>query len=267
MNLLAVLPLGLVLLAGATAHAEDVTGCGQYVHTNGVLTADLDCTGEPGCGIVLADDATLSLGGYTLTVDSDCGISCDRDCSIDGVGGSVVASGLFGIFSDAKNGRMDVSNMNTVGARYAIYGARVQVMDSSISDAGVGATGLRSLEIHDSEFTGNGDGALSQRHLTLTNSTFSGNARGALAWRKIEASGVTATDNGHVGLSGKTIHAADSTVTGNGGAPECTTNSYGCVDLISRSSPKLSLVACETSGRLDGDLNPTGDTWGVCSGD
>ena len=66
---IAIVGVFVFLCALTSAHAQDfVTTCGQRV-VEGVLAADLDCSGIPGNAVEV--EKSLSLGGFTLTVGVD----------------------------------------------------------------------------------------------------------------------------------------------------------------------------------------------------
>jgi hypothetical protein len=255
-----------VLLAAPAAHAQEVvTGCGDTV-IDGVLAADLDCSAQPsGCAVSVLDRGSLDLAGFTITAGPGCGIGCEDDCSIDGGGGTLVAvDSQRGITAEGHNSRVNASNLNIVGGNFGILAARVTLIDSTVTLANTAVTGMRSLEVRGSEITDSIVSLISRRHLTIADTTITGNVHGADAWRKVEALNVTATDNDTYGLRGRKVQATTTTATGNGNDPSCDLPYISCGDVVSRQTPKLSGVTCETSAKLDRDLNEMEGNWGVC---
>src|SRR6185369_10020927 len=97
------LAIGGVLLqaAAATAAPEVLTTCGATV-SDAVLAGDLDCSGTPGYAVTITDRGSLDLAGHRLisSVEGNetnlCGgVSCERDCTITGHGGSIEAAAPF----------------------------------------------------------------------------------------------------------------------------------------------------------------------------
>lgn len=218
--------LSVTLLSATRAAAAvdvDVTTCGQVVPSGarGRLTADLDCTGQPGSGydgaVVLLRGARLDLAGFTLTVDQTrygvvCGEPCGDEplalcksaCKITGSGGSIVGAAV-GIVAASTEVR-DVTITGTVTAiaswrkillrnatlvdnvAWGIFaaGCKPKIYDSSITNSGTGVNSSYGVLLKGSAVTGNGYGDLvTSRRPKLVSSTCgtsSGAPPGTATW-------------------------------------------------------------------------------------
>ncbi len=220
--------------ASADESVVEINTCGQVLQGGGFLSADLDCSAETvnAPTVILGNNGTLDLRGFTLTGRSSSGflatVFCSRHCTILGPGtivGSSVSNNLsddlqnvVGTDNDHLGGSIvDVENATITGGGLGIYAHQVNVDHAVITNnRSVGVWSWR-VKIDDSEISGNGLGSFGMaRHGVLSviktrvrNSTIAGNARS--------------------GVSGRRLSIIDSTVTDNQVYSDCTTKV--CVDL------------------------------------
>ncbi len=197
------LATAVLVLSTATAHAVDVTTCGQIVPPGetGVLVADLICpTPTLGCFECRPNGSGCFPTGATCTTDADCGegdVTCSRIAAVaidlkgtlDMNGHAIVATGQFAVVCRSK-GPCTVTSTTGRG-------------DISGSDGGIlmraGKLDVSNVDVHDNVGPGIYTPILSVR-MRLTNVT--ANANGAMGIRadSLKASDVTANGNGQAGI-------------------------------------------------------------------
>lgn len=186
-----------------------VTTCGQEVSGAGVLAGDLDCTGLPGdpigAAVVLHQNGSLDLGGFTLTGGGELSVAClepcksgrstcGRSCSVSN--GTIVG----GTGAAVLGGKVRITNTTIRDSNNAVFGKKVMLTDCSIVDNTIGleANGtvilLRSavtnstrwgiqatgVSLHDSSVSGSGQVDLLTKHRPrLMNSTCGTSAKPA----------------------------------------------------------------------------------------
>ncbi len=242
----------LLLLVSSTAHAVDVTTCGQTVFPDeiGDLVADLDCTGAPTASVFLQAGAMLRMNGHALVgglqgVATYPGKKGGPVTRIVGPGeirdivGSPVTPGC-AIFASNKVVVQDVDiHGNGCGIR-AEYGFPLTLVDVSI-------TGNSGDGIFYTSQVGNG-------RVDAERVDISGNGGvGIKVAGKITLKDATITGNGEAGVVSerKTIKGRNAIVTGNGPGG----------DLAAYRRPRLILVsACDHSVNLK-----AGGTFGICA--
>ena len=185
--------VGLVMLlhggsADVFARLVEVTDCagGDAIEsaTRYVLTADIDCTGEPEPVVALADRSRLYLQGYTLT-NGD--VLCAGRCRIVGPGtisgGGVIGNGRVTVLRTTITG----SPSNGVVATNTAGHGRATIVDSVIADnAMTGVEADRMTTLVRSRISGNG------RHgVAVSLQAFNDCKRG-----RIRSWGSTVIDNG-----------------------------------------------------------------------
>ena len=272
----AIVVVFIVGFALTTAHAaEPVTTCGQRV-ADGVLAADLDCSGTAGDAVQV--DHSFSLGGFTLTVgvdfpDNSYGVHCVRHgddadgvCEVSGPG-TIAGSGA-GPGNHGVRGRgMAVRNVTFTGNLSAVVGQRAKVNGCDIN--AVTGTGVwaQAARVNDTQITNSGRFGIGVgrrailRHTDVTGSVLDG-----------------ITSGGNVVLFA-------SNVTGNAGNPndcqavlgyaQCSQSPqpWLCADISADRAVVLGAAStCGSSlvqaGSCSGfyDFRP-GQSFGVCAGD
>jgi hypothetical protein len=251
------------LLLGGTAHAVDVTACGQTIHPReiGVLQNDLTCS-SGGVGVRLENGAVLDLGGHSITLGLSTAIAveCLARCSVLGPGTlTTSSSGHGGGIVSAAKGRVVVTGVQLSGFVIPIQApfARVTLTDSTIQDGTLGVD-ARRIDVEDvtiateaigtciTGFTGRVRG---------TNLALSGCNTGIQVGKAVDLSGLTWT-GGSIGvITEKRVKLVDSSVTG-----------ASVADVVSARLPRLVDTACDRSARVDSDgIIDTTLAWGVCA--
>ena len=224
----------LIGVLASSAHAFDVTGCGQLVPAGqvGVLQADLDCSAtsgncfddpargcarDPGCtdaqcpGVVVRKDATLQMNGHTVA--------------------------------------------NGVVHNWAIWGNR-------------------NLRVANVTANGNYIGLVAGRSLTGSGVTANDNVHGGVGAHSVNLTGVTATGNGSDAdafggvISETGVRLKSSTITGNSNVLDGVTRP---LDVFSGRRPRLIDSTCSRSRVLSREYGPHYSAinldWGVCTAD
>lgn len=235
------LPLSLALLATLAlapatvlaGPAVSVTTCGQTVPKRGVLTADLDCSAFDGAAVVLAKNARLDLGGFTITA-KDNGVSCGvGTCQVRGPGAirrPAYDSGLnfsevgYGIRSSGNARVRDVAFEHWNHGVFAID--RNVVRDCTLVDGGWGVVG---------------------GPVKVAGSTITGNEHAGVRCFEGTKDGI------HYLFFSCNVH--DSSLSGN------------TIDIESYRRPVVKGSTCTTTDQLTVPSTPYGggDEWGVCS--
>lgn len=219
-----VLAAVLCLVSQGAFAATELTACNQDIDDDVYLTADLDCTGTSGFGLNLRGRSTLSLNGFSIRNAELNVVQCWGRCSIVGPG-SFVGNGA---------GPRSVRKM--------------KIQDVAIDGGLVGVEGYK-LEITDSSITNAKYGIFVTRKLVLVDSTIEANLQYGI--------GTTDPDS-----CTTRVKLENSSVTGNATDTTCT-GPDGCADIVSCAAPRLDTTsACGTSLQSSGT-----DSWGVCSGD
>jgi hypothetical protein len=271
--LIVVLAMGVAIPGRADADTA-VTVCGQEVHGNGFLAADLDCTGFSGYAAIIVG-GTFSLGGFTLSGGDFGSVSCPGSCKVVGPG-TITGSPFAGIvaFGSLKTSDIDLTN-------HTAYGLEC----------------FKACKLTGGTISGNGDGLRGGAGAVIKGVTISGNtgygvrmqnnARRAKA--KILNSSIT--DNGDEGVfADRSVSVRDSAITGNGtfgataGSSDCSTNgvvklknadvtgngidpacgvSERCADVASCRLPRVIGSTCGTSYMQNSGF--PGDDWNVCT--
>lgn len=181
--------LGIGQAATAVAGQTPVTTCGQVVSGNGVLLADLDCTGIVGPGVILTDHARLDLRTFTLSGGDGDGVLCEGYCRVSGrdtsLGGTIT-----GFTGDGVVGRSPVES----SAQLRLY--RINIRDN-------GGNGAR---VDEAEGT-----------VTVSKSFIEGNdAAGLVSPQRMRVSRTLVSGNTLEGVRGAKVYVLDSTVEMNG---------------------------------------------------
>ena len=246
--------LGLLVVA-ATAHAIDITTCGQVVpfHETGTMQVDLTgCT----VGVVLDDRATLEMNGHAIADSTDAAVDClGKRCTVLGPG--EIAGGSRGIRHDLPT----------------YLHSKLLVQDLDIHDvAGIGI-GSNSIGI------GRGGTVRATNVAVRSSGLYFFDA--AVVADKLQATDLTVTDSDTFGVTSFRIRATRLTATGNyeeGVQAEgpvgkarlvdsvLTGNSYnfqGGGDIWAFRRPSLIGTTC---GRSEGPLS-SDFAWCVCAND
>ena len=275
--MLRVLLPSLFLLA-SSAHALDITTCGQTVPSFdvGVLQTDLVCpnpnTGE-GClaggmgdpaAVDLQADATLQLNGHTIT--GGCfGVraitdSPKRRLTIQGPGH--ITGAFYGVFFV---GKLTVDDLTLDGNGAGIVSADAPDVRSRLivtnvvangSNGVYDASGIVAYRIDATSVTANGNasaGIFATGRLKASAVTTNDNGNGIYSFGKVVVDGLTATNNTSYGVAARRLRLLNATVTG----------SQSGIDLWTRSRPSTVNVTCDHSGSQTNPPIP----WGVCAGD
>lgn len=242
-------------LSATLALAADpvpVTTCGQVLEGDGILVADLDCSGETTDepAVVLARGGTLDLAGFTITSRAypdgspTSVVRCDRSCRIVGPGVILGSSTAYGACVEAKDFRpgrsVAVENATIAGAWIGVLARNVTVEGSTISNNRSVGIWAGFARVEDSSITGNGLGA--------DGSVMRGGVFGQIKSR-VENS--TVTGNGMSGVYGWKLRVIDSTVSGNDAYTDCA--SHLCIDIGAKDTLKTRNVVCESSLRREGE--------------
>ena len=277
----------IALAAVSAAPAVDISTCGQGVPAgeNGVLQADLDCSGQPAGGEALwvGRNGTLDLAGHTLTGPPlqpngyfGIAVRCRLTDDLCEPPGSVcVGRGRCTVTSNSGLGHVEsggivserhlvLSHVSVAGGFVAADYGTLTATDVSISGGGLVA---RSVKVQDvsvngaPEFGVHGLKRVSGRNLMATNSGGAG-----VAAPRVSLDGLVATGNGAADYDGGGVYAdscslRNSTVTANVINEDETLYP---VDLFTSRRPRLEATTCDHSGILGDASVPTG-TWGVCT--
>lgn len=171
-------------VAGAVPAAIQVTECGQRIppRTTGFLSADLTCQG--GRGVILEQNATFDLGGFTLS----------------GAQPAVVCEGACSRPPCARMGRCEVRN-GTIAAPFdSIIGDRVTVRDMTIDGGNIGTpsisfTSAARVDMFDSHLDAAG---VSARGVQVTGSTF---VKSGVGGNRVSLTSSTVTKTGRSACS------------------------------------------------------------------
>jgi hypothetical protein len=273
----------LSLAIAAAVHAADVAvdTCGTIVPAGarGTLQADLDCSaaspGEP--AVVLANRATLTLGGFTLTgAANGTAVHCPRHCAVRGPGtvtsapagpGELRAACIRAVPEEgaaSKSQKVKVENLSLTGCGAGVVGGTgplgtkltIKSVIADGNDASFTAGGIRARDVR--AMNGGGAGFLVPTgSMTGVNVQADGNDPTGVEAARLRLKDSSASGNvafGVVALTGaaKLLHT---TATGN-----------GIRDVVSARPPHVSDSTCETSAEWIAP-NGIGGPWGVCSGD
>lgn len=285
--------LGFLVYASVATAQTPITRCGASWSGDLVLIGDLDCSGDQNPAILLADDASLDLAGFTLTGGTSTAVSCQRDCTIVGNGGTITGAQLDGVVApDGDVTASDVSISGNGGNGISAWQkGRVTATNVTASDNGWGADGGGGIEAKFLTATGctaegnHRSGFFGAKLVTVIASTSSGNRRGVYGHRRIVLVDSLVTNNSHgvygrkrVAIEGSVIagnvqggvwsdrgiEIATSTLVDNAETPGCTESI--CADVVSLVRPRVDMVSCETSGRYtyrDGYVG----SWEICAND
>jgi hypothetical protein len=279
----ALLALALSIGNLVTAHAADVvvTTCGTVVPSGdkGTLQANLDCSAAPASqpAVVLANRASLSLGGFTLTGAVDgIGVRCARHCTVTGPGtitsvpagsGSMRAACIQALRDPGeapRSQKLKIEDLNLDGCGYGVggdtgsHGAKLTVTNVAAdgNDVGFIGAGIRARDV--SATNGSGAGFL-------------------VPTGKMIGINIHADGNDPIGVEAARMSLTDSTAIGNTafgvlastGATKLrgtTVTGSGIRDVLSARPPQVSQLTCGTSARWI-PPNGIGAPWGVCAGD
>jgi hypothetical protein len=261
-----------LLSIGATlAEAQTpVTSCGQtLINEDGVLTADLECQAPSTfSSAVQLYNATLNLGGFTLTMppDEGIGVLCGARCAV--VGPGTIVGGGMGIKGPYR-GRVLVDGVTVTGVGFiAIGGTAVRVTDSTLIDNGSSGVSGNRIRIEGSTVTGN-------NQIDESRAAVSG-------WIKaVRVTDTIITGNHFSGVYAHRVRADNSTISGNGLNASCGVTQI-CSDVVTHGKPRLSATTCDTSAELGHcsesggpcthlgdpltpDNDPVAHNWSICS--
>jgi hypothetical protein len=245
----------------ALAAPQPLTDCGQTVE-DAVLTADLDCSAFDGPAVTMAGRANLDLAGFTLTGSLYGAAVCTGRCTIEG-GGSVVAppgldqnlnTSFAVITSETGKGRVSLSGIEISGYSMLVAAGRVELSSVALASSrgGIAATRVAAT---DTTFTNCELPISCDARASLTDVTIVGAGTGAVFARRVALSGTSITMSDGFGVVGERVTAEGSTLTDN-----CQIPSDHCADIKTNAiAPRLTDTVCETS------LDPSGESWGVCT--
>jgi hypothetical protein len=229
------------VLSAATAHAVDITTCGQIVPpgATGVLVADLTCpTPTLGCFECRPNGYGCFQTGVACTTDADCGsgdVKCATQAAIaielkgtlDMNGHALVAPGQLAVVCRSKGpctvtsttGRGDISGSD---GGIGMGTGKLDVSNVDIHDnLGSGIyTPLAAVRLRLSSVTANANGGIGIRSsgLKATDVTANGNGQAGIeANGKVQGSNVVTNDNAWAGLiAQRGAKLTAFTATGNG---------------------------------------------------
>lgn len=231
--------------AGVDPPPVEVTACGQRVpaRTTGFLGADLACMS--GWGVILEQDATLDLRGFTLS--GGLGVLC--------------VSSRCPLPPCRRLGRCEVRNGTITGTPFgAIAGYRITVRDMTLDGGGVGPHGpspCARIDVVDSHL--NASGVLAGR-VELVGSTL---VDSCVVAARASLTSSTVMDDEACGVYANSVELVDSHVVGNGLTYSGCGVSFLCGDLVTSRRPKLDATStCDTS--VDRRTYPIA-SWGVCA--
>ncbi len=260
--------LGPALTRGGTAHALDVTACGQTVPAGqrGVLVADLTC--PSGTGVSVAARATLDLAGHAIAAGSAPAIEClGHGCTITSSGGPGEVSGtaLVDCIVTAPRARLRIDNLH-------VHDCRTCVETNPEYESGRGALAIAShLAVDHCAEVGINVRALHADHVAVT---AAGGWIALWAEELLEGNDITASDNAQTGMfAGRRLRVRNLWASNNG---RYGVSSFGLVsirggeirdnaswDLVARRA-RLVGVNC---GRSIQSAQALTDTLGVCADD
>jgi hypothetical protein len=279
-TVLLALALAVGNLVSADAAEVAVGTCGTVVASGdtGVLQQDLDCSAAPASepAVVLANRASLSLGGFTLTGAVDgTAVRCARHCTVRGPGtitsapsgpGHLRAACIRALHDEGalqRSQKLKVEDLNLTGCGQGVVGdtgprGTKLIVENVIADgnyAGFTAAGVRAQNV---SVSGSGAGFnVPGGEVTGVDVHADGNDPSGVVAGRLRLKNSTANGNaafGVMALAGATKFL-DTTVTGN-----------GIRDVVSARPPHVALSTCGTSARWISP-NGLGLPWGVCSGD
>ena len=262
--------------------AELVTSCGQRV-VDGVLGADLDCSGVGGDTVQV--EHSLDLAGFTLTFGAPSagsphiGVRCvergivaepgghvQGKCSVAGPG---IVRGTDDGFSYGVSGsKVSIDGVTLEGSMtYAVMAARVALLsNASLTDVSGNGVYAGKTKITNSSISGCGGSGVTSRRVSLIGSSVTGGA----------VDGV---------VSGGSVTLSDSNVTGNAADPvaceahwsgiDCSGGAFPwiCADISARKRIRLKdASSCGTSLVQDGQCGDwfdgrSGASHGTCTSD
>ena len=183
----------LIGVLASSAHAFDVTGCGQLVPAGqvGVLQADLDCSAtsgncfddpargcarDPGCtdaqcpGVVVRKDATLQMNGHTVANGV---VLCADSCAVVGPGTVVGGFGVASMKNLTVSGGLDVHDgaIGIAATRNAI------VSDATVTGVAHNWAIWGNWNLRVANVTANGNGNRGSCHRKRRNAPYSRAAR------------------------------------------------------------------------------------------
>lgn len=278
----------------APAHAATpLTACGESVVGKAVLTADLDCSGQPlPAAVRLAPGATLDLAGFTLRGGIADAVVCQGSCKVvtSQPGGMITDAGGNGINANGDNVRGGNVLVNAVvisgnGLSGIEAAGRVKLFDSTLSDNGAngvnadggkiigsavarngvsGVAGGGNWRVSDTVVEDNAQVGVAGFNIKVKSSIISGNRYGVSA-TYIGVKDSTVADNGIFGArawepqSSCHLTVQTSTITGNGFDPSCIDDGQ-CGDVGACKRPNVNASTCSSS------FEPyvPGASWGVC---
>jgi hypothetical protein len=161
-----------------------VTFCGQEFAGDGVLAADLDCTGftsDIGAAVLILKKGRLDLNGHTLkgaNIAVGCFYHCEdghycggRRCEVSN--GTIDGSTSYAFFG-AKAVTVKNVTITNVG-QWAIYGDTVKLTDSTISGSQeIGVLG-DSVKLVRTSITGSSNYGITSHRVRLLSSSVTGN--------------------------------------------------------------------------------------------
>ncbi len=231
-----------LVFSAATAHALDITTCGQVVPAGetGVLVGDLTCpTSTLGCYECRPNGHCFPTGA-ACTTEADCGsgdvacstlpaIAIDLKGTLDMNGHALVAPGQVAVVCRSKGpctvtsttGRGEISG-SSLGI--LMVSGKLDVSNVDLHDnTGAGIlTPLLAVRMRLTSVTANNNGGMGIRADTVKANgvTASGNGQfGIEARGKLQGSNVVTNDNGYTGcIAGRGAKLATFTATGNGTA-------------------------------------------------
>jgi hypothetical protein len=222
-----------------------VTTCGQEVHDDGMLIADLDCGAAPEYWIEFTKSATFSLNGFTFTGEVRAAVRrllIDGPGTITGRGEGVINVGVFGHGAQVFVTNATISGNESDGVlALPIDGeaATVRLTDSVVANngdsgvivfviaicPGINCVPRSKLQITRSAVTGNGGWGVYADKLKIEESSISGNGSHGIrqeAWgrdRLILVRDSFVDDNLDAGISAggldSTIKVKDSSISRN----------------------------------------------------
>ena len=276
----------------ATAQTP-ITYCGASWSDDVFLTGDLDCSGNQNAAITLEDDATLDLAGFSLTGGTATAVSCVRDCTIVGNGGTITGAQLGGVVAPVGDvTASDVSISGNGGSGISAWQkGRVTAMNVTVNDNGWGGDGGGGIEakfltatgctaegnyrsgffgaklvtVIGSTSSGNRRGVYGHRRIVLTDSLVTNNSHGVYGRKRVAIQGSVITGNVQGGAwSDRVIEIATSTLVDNAEAPACI--EWICADVVSMAPPRVDTVSCEKSAHFTNRGGHVG-SWEICVDD
>ena len=260
--------VALAFASGSPASAQvPVSTCGNFISGDAVLTADLDCSGEPedSSVITFSSRARLDLAGFTIIGPalSRGVIRCYRACDV--VGPGTIVGGRWGIVANRPSGGSPYTNVTAEGVVFqdqlleAIVGKRVHVIGSLIDNAGRSAVSARSSTTIEGTTISN----CCDTAQPTSGSVLGGVAVGANRRARIENSIITGNARG--GVLAKRVTSSNSTIAANEiDAAHCATDPF-CADVNSGRRPRLRETICGTS--YQSETGDAAENWAVCTND